>query len=228
MPPRRLVTSESNGRLLGAARSFLKQYPECLAIVPGRLAGDFLAAGGSGMAGVRRATLHQLAASLARPAMAERSLAPLGSLGMEALAARVAHEARQDRALKYFDPVAALPGFAAALARTLSELRLAGTPAEELDSRGPAGADLALLLTRYQRELSAGSLADLAMIFDLAGDPAQAMGLPVLLLDAPLETRAKRSFFERLAKGAPAVLAAMTSAEEMAGWGPAPVDLDVE
>jgi ATP-dependent helicase/nuclease subunit B len=165
------------------------------------------------MAGVRRSGVIPLAASLARPGMAERGLAPLGSLGLEALAARVAHEARQDGALKYFKPVAALPGFASALARTLSELRLAGTSAEELASpgagRGPAGADLALLLTRYVRELSAGSLADLAMIFELAGDPAERMGLPLLLLDAPLDTRAHGGFFARLAAGAPAVLAAI-------------------
>jgi ATP-dependent helicase/nuclease subunit B len=186
------------------------------------------------MAGVRRSTLIPLAASLARPALAEKGLAPLGSLGLEALAARVAHEARQDRALKYFDPVAALPGFAGALARTLLELRLAGTGAEELASsgagRGLAGADLALLLTRYQRELSAGSLADLAMIFDLAGDPAERMGLPLLLLDAPLDTRAHRAFFERLAAGAPAVLIAAlkTAGPELAGHRPAPLDLDTD
>jgi len=183
------------------------------------------------MAGVRRATLTQLAASLARPGMAERGLAPLGSLGLEALAARVAHEAGQDRALKYFDPVAALPGFASALARTLSELRLAGIGPEKLGLRGAAGADLGLLLTRYQQELSVGSLADLAMIFEMAGDPAERMGLPLLLLDAPLDTRAHRGFFVRLAAGAPAVLEAVSSAEEMAGRRPASLeveDLDVE
>ncbi len=184
------------------------------------------------MAGVRRATLTQLAASLARPGMAERGLAPLGSLGLEALAARVAHEARQDGALKYFDPVAALPGFASALARTLSELRLAGTSAAEVGLRGAAGADLGLLLTRYQQELSAGSLADLAMIFELAGDPAEALGLPLLLLDAPLDTRAHRVFFARLAAGAPAVLAAMLTTGTLAdGFGEdfgSAEDLDVE
>src|ERR1019366_1396137 len=107
----------------------------------------------------------QLAATLARPALAERGLAPLSSLGLEALAARVVHEARQDRALKYFEPGAGLPGFAAALAKTLSDLRLAGTKPEDLGSRvnarGLAGGDLSVLLTRYERELSASSLADL-------------------------------------------------------------------
>src|SRR5579863_535177 len=233
MALRSLVTSASNGRLLGAARSFLKQYPETLAIVPSRLAGELLSFGG-GMAGVRRSALIPLASSLARPAMAERGLAPLTSLGLEALAARVAHEARRDRALKYFDPVAGMPGFAGALARTLSELRMAGIGEDDLASTGSAGTDLALLLTRYQQELSAGSLADVAMIFDLAGDPAERMGLPLLLLDPPLDTRASRRFIERLAAGAPAVLTVvlktgLTAAAEEAGRGSALLeDLDVD
>ena len=119
-------------------RAFLQQYPETLAIVPGRLAGEFLTGAGAGIAGVRRSTLTQLAAGLARPAMAERGLTPLSSLGLEAVTARVAHAALAGGLLKYFDPVAALPGFARALARTLSELRLAGIRAKELDSRGLA------------------------------------------------------------------------------------------
>jgi CRISPR/Cas system-associated exonuclease Cas4 (RecB family) len=162
--------------------------------------------------------------------MAERGLAPLASLGQEALAARVAHEARRDHTLRYFDPVAGLPGFAAALARTLSELRLAGIDPEEVGSRGAAGADLGFLLTRYQQELSVASLADLAMIFEMAGDPAERMGLPLLLLDAPLDTRAHRRFFARLVAGAPAVLEALSAAAEMAGRRPALLgeDLDVE
>ena len=230
MPPRRLVRSASNGRLLGAARSFLKQYPECLALLPGRLAGEALVADGAGLAGVRRFTVVQLASALARPGMAERGLAPLASLGQEALAERVAHEARRDHTLRYFDPVAGLPGFAAALARTLSELRLAGIGPEEVGSRGAAGADLGFLLTRYQQELSVASLADLAMIFEMAGDPAERMGLPLLLLDAPLDTGAHRRFFARLVAGAPAVLEALSAAAEMAGRRPALLgeDLDVE
>ncbi len=216
-----MVKSASNGRLLGAARAFLQQYPETLAIVPGRLAGDFLAAGAAGIGGVRRATLTQWAASLARPAMAERGLTPLSSLGLEAVTARVAHAAGRAGLLKYFDPVAGLPGFARALARTLSELRLAGVIAQ---------GDLGLLLDRYQEELAARSLADLAAIFALAEEPAERMGLPVLFLDVRLEGRAHKGFFERLAAGSPDVLMAVSpgiAQDWMAeDWGGVSEDLD--
>lgn len=204
---RRLVQSASNGRLLGSARAFLQQYPETLAIVPGRLAGEFLTAAGSGLAGVRRGTLTQVAAGLARSPMAERGLTPLSRLGLEAVTARVAHAAAHDGLLRYFHPVAELPGFARALARTLSELRLARVTPTGVDPNSP---DLGLLLTRYQEELAARSLADLAEIFELAGDPAERLGLPVLLLDTHLETLAHRQFFERLVAGSPDVLLAVS------------------
>ena len=211
---RRFVKSASNGRLLAAAVDFLHQNHETIAIVPGRLAGDSLASAGGGAAGVRRYTLAQIASFLARPTMAERGLAPLSSLGMEAVTARVAHAAWREGMLSYFNPVADLPGFARALARTLSELRLAGIRPAQFARLGPAGTDIGLLLDRYQGELAARSLADLALIFDLAGDPAARLGLPVLLLDAPLETRAHRKFFAHLAEGSPDVLAAVTGLEQ--------------
>lgn len=226
---RRLVQSASNGRLIEAARSFLQRYPETLAILPGRLAGDLLASADGGLAGVRRSTLTQLSAGFARPAMAKTGLTPLSGLGLEAVTARVAHAAFLGGKLKYFGPVAALPGFARALARTLSELRLAGVRPAELRSRGPAGADLELLLDAYQDELSARSLADLAAIFELAGDAAQRIALPVLLMDVPLENRAQRRFFERLTAGAPDVLIAASRgvAEAFAqAFSDKPEDLD--
>src|SRR5712692_130979 len=95
-----VVQSRSNGKLLSAARSFASRFPELLAIVPGRLAGELLQIG-EGAAGLHRTTLIQLASSLARPAMAQRGLVPLSGLGLEAVAARVAHQARKDRELKY-------------------------------------------------------------------------------------------------------------------------------
>ena len=84
-----------------------------------------MVSGHSGSAGVHRVTLVQAGAELARSAMAERGLAPLSGLGREAVAARVTQIALAQNKLVYFHPVAALPGFARALARTLVELRLA-------------------------------------------------------------------------------------------------------
>ena len=101
-----------------------------------RLAGETLAQFGRGTAGLRRNTLIQWAASLARPRMAERGMVPLSLflLGLEAVAARIVHAARQAEELDYFAPVAGLPGFARALGRTLGELRLAGVTPEQLAS----------------------------------------------------------------------------------------------
>ncbi len=122
---RRLVKSRSNERLIKTAAAFLASHPESILIAPSHLAGEDLVHAAHGIAGVHRPTLIQLAADLARPAMAALGLAPLTSLGLEALAARAVYHARSANELNYFKPVAELPGFARALARTLSELRLA-------------------------------------------------------------------------------------------------------
>jgi len=159
--------------------------------------------------------------------MAERGLTPLSTLGLEAVTARVAHAASREGLLRYFAPVSALPGFARALARTLSELRLARIRTNELDSRGLAGADLGRLLGRYQEELAARSLADLASIFELAGGAAERIGLPLLLLDVRLETQASREFFERLAAGSPDIFLAASPAVAESLGGSAE-DLDTE
>src|SRR5579863_2841505 len=126
---REVVKSRSNGRLLVAAEEFLSSCPESLVIAPTHSAGEDLAhrisqSGGAGSTGVHRLTLVQLASDLARPAMARLGLAPVTSLGIEALAARVVSDALSEKELDYFTPVAALPGFARSLARTLGELRM--------------------------------------------------------------------------------------------------------
>src|SRR5579871_317435 len=189
-----------------------------MAILPGRLAGEALAQRGRGAAGLHRNTLVQWAALLARPVMAEKSLAPLSPLGLEAIAARVVHGARGSGELKYFGPVAGLPGFSRALGRTLGELRLAGVTPDQLAGEGPR-ADLARLLKGYRAELADRSLADLAMVLDLAGEEVNrsrnpVVGLPMLLFDTPLESHAHKSFFTKLANRASEVLALMTSGEE--------------
>lgn len=167
----------------------------------------------AGSAGVHRVTLVQAAAELARAAMSERGLAPLSSLGREAVAARIAQKAQEYRELSYFHPVAALPGFARALAGTIVELRLAGVAAGELASAGAPGADLARLLERYQAELQERSLVDLPGLLALATNVAMDgkhpwVGLPLARLDADLESRAHREFFKSLAARAPEVLEA--------------------
>lgn len=90
--------------------------------------------------GLARASLHELAVRLALPALARDGLSPTGALGVEAVAARAAFHARTEGQLRYFGPVAALPGFPHAAARTIAELELAGVSPEALPALGDPGA----------------------------------------------------------------------------------------
>jgi ATP-dependent helicase/nuclease subunit B len=156
-------------------------------------------------------TLIQAASELARSVMAKRGLAPLSTLGREAVAARIAQKALARSELAYFHPVAALPGFARALARTLVELRLARVDPERLPP------DLATLLKHYEAELEERSLVDLPGLLALATNVVTEtakngahpwVGLPLARLDADLESRAHQEFFAALAARAPEVLEA--------------------
>ncbi len=172
---------------------------------------------GDRLCGVHQLTLTQIAAELARPAMAANGLVPLSSLGMEAVAARVVHIARSERELTYFLPVAESPGFAKALSRTLRELRMARITPEDVSKTGAPGEDLGRLLERFEDELDTGKLADLALMMELAVTGVEGhrlSGLPLLLLDAPLDSRGHLELIRALARRAPAVLAAVTAGEK--------------
>ena len=215
----RLVKSRSNGRLIASAVEFISAHFETIVIAPTHLAGEELAHGMAGRAGLHRMTMVQLATDLARPSMAEMGISPLTSLGLEALAARVVYTARGENELDYFAPVSGLPGFAHAVSRTLGELRMAGTGPDELVASGAPGADLAGLLRRYERELEERSLADLARVLKLATEAAAEnshrwTGLPLLWLDVPLECPVHRDLFAVLAARASALFAAVSSGEK--------------
>jgi ATP-dependent helicase/nuclease subunit B len=182
-------------------------------VSPTYLAGEGIAHATNGVAGLHRTTLVQFAAELARPEMALRGLAPLSTLGIDAIAARVIHAERESQPLAYFEGVAAMPGFARALARTLGELRLARVAPAALKKTGTPGEDLARLLTRYAAELDARSLADLSRVFELAGEAKSHrwLGLPLLFLDIPLNSCAHREFFRSIVEQAPAIFAAVTA-----------------
>src|SRR5271165_256100 len=150
---RRIVRSRSNARLSGMLADCILAYTASILIAPTYLAGEGIAHRVSGIGGLHRTTLVQFAAELARPEMARLGLAPLSALGVEAIAARVIHAERASKLFAYFEAVAAMPGFARALARTLSELRLARVAPSSLRETGAPGEDLARLLTRYALEL---------------------------------------------------------------------------
>ncbi len=169
---------------------------------------------GERLAGVDGFTLTQLAVELARPALAVRELSPVSGLGMEAVCARIVHDARKAQELAYFGPVSGFPGFARALSRTLRELRLAGVSPAQVSKTGAPGADLAKLLERFEAELEKRKLADLALVMELAEEGLEGhrlSGLPVLFLDAPLDSRAHHKLFEAISKQSPHVLVVLTS-----------------
>src|SRR5207249_1471060 len=93
---------------------------------------------------------------------------PLSRLGVQALASRCIHRCLHEKVLEYFRPVAGMPGFARALATTLSELRSERTNPAELAAFGEPGRDLARLLDQFEVELEAGGFVDLARLFPSA------------------------------------------------------------
>ena len=151
--------------------------------------------------GLHRFSLTQLAAWLAAPVLAGEQRAPAGALGSEAVAARAAFDARADRALAYFAPVAGTPGFPKALARTLQELRLARVPGDALSALPLGGPDLADLLDRFEAQFVEAAATDRASLFDAAarGVPASALAaLPLLLLDVPIDSAVEFEFIKAL------------------------------
>ena len=126
MANRSLIHSGCNSSLLRAAAAFIErvsQYSEVVVAASTRAAADEVSrsVSGSGSLGVHRMSLVQMAAEVASESVAVRGLAPVTALGMEALAARVASMLQRDHRLLYFGPVANTPGFARALAATLSD-----------------------------------------------------------------------------------------------------------
>lgn len=165
--------------------------------------------------GLHRFSLTQLAARLAAPRLAGDGRAMATGLGSEAVAARAAFDAQQDAALTYFDPVARMPGFARALSRTLQELRLAGVQPSALASLPLGGADLSVLLEKFEEQFSGASTSDRAVLFrtaTLMAEPSAVpevsinLTMPLLLLDVPVDSRAEFDLVRALMSASPDVL----------------------
>ena len=209
---------------LAAAGAFVERFPpatELLLVGASRDAADDLArrltAARGATFGLHRASLLQLAVRCAADEMARRAVAPATGLGVEALAARVSFEAAREHALPYFMPVARFPGFAAALAATLTELRLARVGAAALDKGETAARDVAELLRRFEGQLDEARIADRAALLLLAAravveSPLRRM--PMLLLDVPIAEPAAAAFVDALTGVSPAVLITVPSGDD--------------
>src|SRR5579885_1340644 len=195
---------------------------EVLVVAPSRQAADDLvrdhAARRGAAAGIHRLTLNRLIGLLASSAMAERGLAPATGLAAQAIAARAVFHLKPSGALRHFAPVIDRPGFADALARTVSELRMNAVAEEALAASGIAGGELALLLARFNEELERARLADRAAMLMMATEAAAAdtrfAGLPTLFLDVPIETLRERDFAAAMARRAPSFIATVAAGDE--------------
>ena len=189
--------------LLGASRGAVDDFARTIAIDQGATFG------------LHRLSFTQLAARIAAVGFAASKQSPASGLGHEAVAARAAFEAAKDDTLEYFAPVARTPGFPKALARTLQELRLAGTASHALGSLGRSGPDLAELLDRVDTLMSDAGTSDRAALFAAAASAVpSALGLqasalvslPTLLLDVPFDSEAEARFLWALVDASPHVL----------------------
>ncbi len=203
----RIVTSTSAAARLQAAAQFLdRQSParDVLMVGASRGAADdaarAIARRRGATFGLVRASLTELAARVAAIRTGVRHM-PGSEAGTEALAARVVFDATAAGDLAYFGPVATMPGFLKALARTLHELRLAGVPAARLGGAGAAASDIGALLARMEAELERAGVDDRAALFHAATEACRADSsseTSLILLDVAVNSRAERDFVAAL------------------------------
>ena len=222
----RIITSACAATRLEAARQFAFNAPfgsELLIISASRgAADDFargLAAGRGATFGLYRFSLTQLAARLAALPLAQSRLAPTTGLGIQAVAARAAFDLQHEGGLSYFAPVAAMPGFPKALARTLEELALAGVGVPAVGALGDGGRDLSALFERFDGLFQAVSAVDRALFLRIATEAAREPRGPyarcrLLFLDAAVGNAGERALVAALLARAPAALATVPAGDQ--------------
>jgi hypothetical protein len=223
--PASLFIHSSAAERLAAAEAFVQRHAvdaqPVFVIGASRAAADELvsrvAIARGGLVGVSRAGVGELATRLALPLLASEGLLPTPALGDEAVAARATFESVAAGDLKYFDPVAGMPGFPRALARTLAEIRMAGLGPDDLHG-DQAVADLARLLDHANTERRRAGAVDYATLLATAADAGVAPGSPVrgahvLLLDVPASSAAEARFIDALARSAKSMLATVPAGD---------------
>lgn len=170
--------------------------------------------------GLTRLSFTELAARVASTLLSETPRVPGTQTGAQAAATRATFDALGEAELAYFGPVAKLPGFPKALARTLHELRLAGVDAESLAVASPAAADLARLLNRVVEQFGRSAVIDRPALFEtatracLSAGAVRWTGTPLVLLDVPLDSRVEAAFARAVAGRAPDVVATLPDGDE--------------
>lgn len=224
MPPFDLVLAAAAAARRAAAADFLVRHAAQGVLVVGstRAAADELALGVARARGalvdVTRMSFAELATKLALPALAERLATPASALGLEAMVARATFDARDAGELDYFTPVADLPGFPRAAARTLAELQQAAVAPEAVRAVHRVGPDLAALARRLAEQTAragAVSRADVLATASLRLD-REAGALParhVVFVDVAITTMAERQLLAAMARASAAVLAVVPAGD---------------
>jgi len=222
----RVVISTSAAARLAVAQGFLEKLPSATeAVVVGatRGAADDLvrtiASRRGASFGLSRFSLTQLAARMAVAALSQSRRAPATQAGTEAVAARAVFDAITAGDLAYFTPVARMPGFPVALARTIHELRLAGVEPDRLSADAPSR-DIGALLARVEAEFARSSVDDRAALFRQAAKAADSgeslwARQPLVLLDVPLDSVIEREFVAALMSRVPDVLATVPDGDSV-------------
>lgn len=190
------------GQIQAQAREFIRRHKpgqQLLIIAENRAAADEIVRQSceGALVGAHRFALREFVYAMSSRALNESGRVPVRGVVREALAARVVAYAVRDRQLQYLHRVADFPGFARALSKTLEDLRLGEVDIDSLRAAGRSGADLALLLDRYTRELHKLGLADHADRVQLAlraieNERYEFDKVPVVLLDLIAESAAER------------------------------------
>lgn len=216
------IVLPSGAARLDAARSQLRAIePPLLIVGATRAAADefalSIAAEKGATFGITRASIAELVARLALPALAKRGLTPSAPLSDEAVSARVADDLLKKNELAYFAPVAHMPGFPRALSRTLGELRMAGLGPSRLTGHS-ANQDLSALLERAIDERGKAGAVDYATMLatataELTSHPHLLADKRVLLLDVAVGSQAEASFVEAVIASAKSTLATIPSGD---------------
>lgn len=201
-----IVLPSAAARLTAARARVLTVDGTVLVVAPTRSAADefaySIAADKGATFGIRRASVAELVVGMAIPALSKSGLTPSAALSDEAVSARAADDLNSTKALKYFAPVADLPGFPRALSRTLSELRMAGVAATQLTGHD-ANHDLAALLDCAAAERQKSGTVDYATMLatatsELRKPSPQVAAQTVVLLDVAITSQAEAAFVHAL------------------------------
>jgi CRISPR/Cas system-associated exonuclease Cas4 (RecB family) len=221
----RFLESASARVRLAAAAEFVRSHPagtEILIVGATRDAvDDFVraAAGEGATFGLHRFSFWQLVSTLAAVEIATERLAPATPLAAQSVAARAAFEARERGLIPRLEDVSRFPGFPAALAATLEELRLEGVGSRDLRAGGAAFADLAALADRFETEIEQARIADRAKLLKLATwawrrpQHASLRAAPLLLLDLPVSASLAAELLRVMGDSAPAALATVPAGD---------------